>query len=533
MTQPRQILQGSEALSKLVRGARAFSKAVCTTYGPQGRTVMLDRPHGLLTTKDGVTVAREINLPDPVENMACQVFKQACIAVNDRVGDGTTSAACISTALLVEGAKLVEVGYNPVLMARGMKAAADAVIPHLMGLRRDAATQRDLFQVALIASNGDEEVAQAMAEAVMSVGKNGTVSIEDGKGVETTLVFKDGLEIDRGAASVSFLGSDTERVLEAPLVACIAATLTSVEDVQDLLEVASQFPQHPLLLFCEGIQGAALTTMSINDSQGVVKCVAIVSPGFHAGKVDYLGDLAALSGAELIDPRAGGSWLQWDPNWFGPFLRRATIQAKKSILLAREDAVEAIRERADYIRAQMPLCTSDFDRDKLHERAAALEGGLCVMQIGAPTEAELKEKRARVEDALSAVQAALAMGLLPGGAVAYLAGSEWLLMDVPQDQGEEFKMGWKAVARALRVPLITLANNAGKVGEHVVEHLSMLRLDTNNEWLGWDAVQGQYRDMGLAPMVVDPAQVVGEVIDAAVSSASTLLTSACSLSVIE
>lgn len=527
--QPRKVLFGARNRERLLQGVRIFSRTVCVTYGPAGRVAMLNRASGLLATKDGVTVAREINLRDPVANMACQTLKQACIQVNDEAGDGTTSAACIAAAILEEGCKLTVSGYNPILLARGIRKAADQVVNAMLDAAKPITTQDELVKVAFIASNGDTEVAEQLAEAVMAVGKNGTVSIEDGKGVETTLVFKEGLEIDRGALSMHFLGAETERVLEGPLVACIAATLRTTEDVLDLLGVASQFYPRPLLVFAEGIEGDALKTMVMNDTNADVdfECVGVMAPGFHDRKVDYLGDLAALSGADLIDPRQGGQWKTWDLEWFGA-LQEATIAHKRSTLVGYPECREIIGERIEWIRATAQHGTSDYDKDRVNERIAGLEGGLCIMQIGAYTEAALKEKRARVEDALGAVQGALEEGILPGGGIAYLIGHQ-ALAECPYTE-PEMVIGWGILREALCFPLAVLAQNAGYEGSSVLAQVLEARKGEPLSWIGWDALANEIRDFGADNSVIDPTRVAIAVIDAAVSAASTLLTSEVSIS---
>lgn len=513
---------------RLLAGVRAFSKTVCVTLGPHGRTVMLDRAAGLLATKDGVTVAREIDLADPVANMACQALKEACIKVNNEAGDGTTSAACIAAAILEEGCKLAAADFNPVHMARGIQKASLVATSAIRDLARPAEAQRELVQVALIASNGDLDVAEKLAEAVMAVGKNGTVSIEDGKSTETILIFKEGMEIDRGAASMHFLGSSTERVMDGPLVACVAATLRTVEDVQDLLETASQWKPRPILVFADAIEGEALKVMTVNHSQGVVDCCAIPAPGFHDKKADYLGDIAALAGATLIDPRQGMGWKDWNPEWFGAF-RQVIVRQKASTLVAYDEASEGIRDRIDQVKAQARFATSQYDTDRINERIAALEGGLCIMQIGAATEAELKEKRARVEDALGAVQGALEEGIVPGGGTAYLAAYQALVNTPPPESVEE-KAGWDALTKALLAPTQTLANNAGKTGSFLVHQVLGQRDGLSTSWIGWDAVRDEIRNLHEGAMVIDPARVTIAVVEAAASSAATLLTSEASIS---
>ncbi len=528
---PRLILYGAENRKRLLYGAQMFARTVCVTYGPQGRNAVLDRAVGLLVTKDGVTVAREIDLPDPVANLACQSLKDACIKVNDRAGDGTTTAACIAAAILTESIKLVTAGHNPVLMARGIQLAAQAAADAVWDeLARPIETQEQLEKVALIASNGDAEVAANMAEAVMAVGKKGTVSIEDGNGVETVLIFKEGMEIDRGVSSMHFLKGQQERVLEGPIVAVIAATLSTVEDVLDLCEEATTFGGRPLVVFCENIQGEALKTMVMNDSSTDhnYEFIAIVAPGNFDRKKEYLGDIAALAGADMVDPAQGMGWAKWNPEWFGG-LRTVRSEAKKSTLVAHDEASECIQERIKEIGAQYQHTTSQFDTDRLNERLAVLEGGLCIMQIGAHTEIELKQKRARVEDALGAVQAALEEGIVPGGGTAYLAAHQAIKGRCPSGASVEVAAGWRVLEQALLAPLATLAANAGVNGDYKVAYMLDQRPEWTS-WVGWDAVKDEVRDFGEDGTVIDPTRVVVAVIEAASSAASTLMTSEASIS---
>jgi len=528
---PRLILYGAENRKHLQFGAEVFAKTVCMTYGPKGRNVILDRAAGLLVTKDGVTVAREINLPNPVANMACQTIKEACLQVNNQAGDGTTTAACMAAAIIRESVKLVEAGHNPIHMARGIQmAAADAVLCIEDHLARPIESQDQLEKVALIASNGDAETAAHMAEAVMAVGKNGTVSIEDGSGVETVLIFKEGMEIDRGVASMHFLKNQHERRFDGPIVAVVAATLSTVEDVLDICEEATTFGGRPLVIFCENIQGEALKTLVMNDMNEDIQFefLAVVAPGNFDRKKDYLGDIAALAGADLVDPAQGMGWQQWNPEWFGG-LRSVSAEAKKTTLVAHDEASEVIQERIQTIHAQYQHTTSQFDTDRLNERLAVLEGGLCIMQIGAHTEIELKEKRARVEDALGAVQAALEDGIVPGGGAAYIAAYQMIKDACPEDVNDDVKAGWKVMELALLAPQATLAANAGKNGDYMVEKMLDLRIDPPS-WIGWDAMADEFRDFGEDGTVIDPTRVATAVIESSASSAATLMTSEASIS---
>lgn len=530
--QPKLILKGQEARQRLLHGAQVLAKAVSLTYGPCGRTVMLDRAAGLLATKDGVTVAREINLSDPVADLGCEILKVACVKVNDDAGDGTTSTAIIAAAVLEEGFKVIAANLDPMQVSRGVMAASRAAVSVIEDMAEPVESQELLERVAMIASNGDEVVSAKMAEACMAVGRDGTLTIEDGKSVGIELVFKEGMEIERGAASGVFLRNELERTLEAPLVAVIGATLKTVEDVQDIMEVASQWPKNHLLVFAEGIEGDALVTMTMNDSRDVMKCIAVPSPGFHTKKKDYLRDIAALAGADYIDPDMGSDFRSWDAEWFGS-LRSATIRAKSSTLVAFDEASEVIQERIAVVRAEMAGMSSEYDIDRCNERIAKLSGGLCIMQVGGVTESEMRERRARIEDALGAVRAALEEGVIPGAGSSYLVASSVILACVPQEEDLSWQTGWKIMGKALQRPLWTLAENAGYPGSATVHGLlEKLSDDETSPWLGWDANTGGLRDLTEEPQVIDPTAVVRSVIEASASVAATLLTVETSIVVV-
>jgi len=524
---PKQIDLHLKARRKLLKGAQLLAKTTAVTYGPKGRTVMLDRAAGLLATKDGVTVAREVVLEDHAENMGASTLKEACIKVNDQVGDGTTTAAIIAAALLEGCHKLVVAGYDPMKISRGILGAAHQA----MEIVEDAAvrieSQEELERVAYVASNGDDDVAKALAEACMAVGNDGTISIEDGHGIDIQLVFKDGMEIPKGAVSAGFLreSGGIERTIEGALVAVFGTKLAEVEDIQQVLEESSQWPDHDLIIFSESVEGKALTTMLVNDAQDVVRSVAVNAPGFGPKQEGYLRDLAAISGATFIDPAIGYNFRKaFNPEWFGG-LRKATIKAKTSILIAHDEAREVIRERIAALKREAGGLASDYDQDQMSERIAKLAGGLCVMQVGGPTEMVLKERRGRVEDALGAVRAALEEGVVPGAGSIYLTVAERLHHDDTEEG-----LGREALAQALKVPMIQLANNAGHEGKAIVYRAADKRKDDEYGWVGWDVVQEEFRDLGDDPPIIDPAPVAKAVIKAAASVAATLLTAEVSIS---
>lgn len=518
---------GIPAQKRIVDGALLLSKTVATTYGPQGRTCILDRLPGLLATKDGVSVAREIQLEDPLQNLGSETLKAACIRVNEVVGDGTTTVAILAGAILQQGQKLIAGGMDPMQVTAGMRAAARFAQERVQDYSTAVSSQEGLNRVAFIASNRDEEIASLLAEACMAVGKDGAIIVEDGKRLQSILTFKEGMEINQGALSPQFLPQTGERVIEGPLVAVVNMTLTKLDQVKELMEVASQWPDNELILLALDVSGEALTTMVLNNSKGIVKCVALRAPG-GAQREEYLKDIAALSGATFVDPVAGFDIQAWNPEWFGSF-RQATIRGKSSVFTAYEESSETVEQRLAEIRGAETHCSSDYDRDRLRERRAKLTGGLAVLEVGGVTEAAMKERRARVEDALSAVQAALRTGIVAGGGAAYLTASLAIQEIEPEIQDAEFQAGWAAFARALQEPILKLAQNAGKTGATLIDRIVAARLEQTEPNIGWDAVQDQVRDLTQDPPVIDPTSVALSVIETATSVSTTLLTTGASI----
>lgn len=514
----KRISIGDDVRTRLLKGAQTLCKAVSLTFGPRGRTAMLDRFGGLLNTKDGVTVAREISLSDPVQNQGAQILKQACISVNDEVGDGTTTTAILAAEILRGGHKLIAAGINPRQVVEGMRNAVTFSKQAVYQIRRDIYKQADLKQVALMASNYDEEIADGLSEACMAVGKDGTVSIEDSPGVDCFLEFKEGMELDKGAASSEFLGDAAERVIEGALVAVINADLRFIQDVQDIMETASQWPKNELVVFALGYGNQALTTMVINDKKDVVKCCAIGVPGVVWQKSEILRDIAAVCGADFCDPDAGYNVRAWDAEWFGS-LRKITITNKSSLLQAYPEAQQTIQKRVERLKSESRQCSSDYDRDRIKERLAKLTEGLAIFKVGGATESALKERRGRVEDALESVQAALTGGVIPGGGAAYLAVQAIAEKNTPSQP--EMAAGYQAVMRALSRPTVHLAESAGDCGAVIVQQIQE-KMAGGDFWVTYDV-----KTRSIHPVendIIDPAPVAISAIEAAVFVASTLLT---------
>ncbi len=522
------VLKGTAARMRLLEGATLLAKCVGVTYGPGGRVVMLDRAAGLLATKDGVTVAREVEVEDPVANLGCQILKEACIKVNDEVGDGTTSTAIIAAAILREGQKVVAGGMSPIAVSRGIQAAARTCTEVIQSLAVAVEDQETLERVAMIASNSDEEVSKKMAEACMAVGRDGTLTIEDGVSFGIELVFKEGMELERGAASQHMLGDKGERVMDGPLVAVIGADLRTVDDVKDLMEVASQWPDHELLVIAQTIEGDALKMLVMNDTQDVMKVVGVNSPGFHDKKKDILKDIAALSGADYVDPAIGFNLGKWDAEWFGG-VRKATVKGKETLLIAHDEAEELIAERIEQVKAEKLHAKSEYDSDKINERIAKLSGGLCIMQVGGHTETEMRERRARIEDALGSVRAALRNGVVPGAGSIYMACAHQLGKVDISEEPAEMQAGWNILRRALAQPIRSLSHNAGHRADFTADRILAHFEETHDYWMGWDAKTGDMRNLAEGELVIDPQDVAHSVIEAAVSTAGTLLTVEASL----
>lgn len=518
---PKQVVIGLPARKSLLSGALCLADTVAVTYGPHGRTVMLDRMAGLLTTKDGVTVAREIGLEDAIEDAGCKILREACIKVNDEAGDGTTTTAVLAAAILREGHRLIVAGHDPNQIVRGIRKAAEAVSELVESIAVPVKGEELLRQVAMVSCNGDEEVANALTEACMAVGKDGTVVIEPSERREITLVFKEGVEYPSGPSSPSFIGTDTERTMEDPLVAVIVGVLSSALDVIPVLEEASQFPRNELILIADSIEAEALATISMNDRQGVVRCVPFGGSGLGLQRRGPMEDIAALAGATLADKSVGNDHRAFSSEWFGSF-RHAAITASKAVFTAHEEAHDGVQARIEKLKDEMASSVHEYDRDKLRERIAKLQGGMCILKVGGDTEAEIKERRARIEDALGAVQSALRHGVVPGGGSAYLWASTFDSVCDELD-GDE-RVGGKVLLRALEAPLHRLASNAFKKADAVVENVTDLMLTNNQPWAGWDGRQDVYRSFREDPMVIDPVLVTTSALRAAVSVASTLLT---------
>jgi chaperonin GroEL len=530
----------------MLEGVAEIAKVVGATYGPKGRTVMLDRAAGLLSTKDGVAVAWELEPEDQLKRLGTRLVQEACDKVNKSVGDGTSTTAILIHAILVECHKWVAAGAHPSLLAQDLKRVAEGFDEaRLFDMQRmDVEDEEMLVDVAMSASNGDQEIAEAIVEATNMVGMRGMVVVEEGKGRGVEIISKTGVEIDRGWESLDMSAPDGgPRQLDIPLVAVVDGQLTKLEDVRGILEEATQFP-HPLVILSKGIYGEALKTLVMNDRKlerpdGVpFEVVGVRAPGHQDQMRAYLDDLAALTGATVIDPLTNP--LKEFRSEFLGSAQSVLVKRRSSTFVAFEDKFDLIEARVEQLVREKETSSHSFDVEKLDERIAKLTDGFCVMRVGGNSNAEIRERRGRIEDALNAVRVAAEEGIVPGGGMAYMALS-WVL-----GAGQKFTglmesagrpdlavsgLGDRVMVKALEAPVRRLIANAGlepsvvleDVGKAYTERWPMMQRPIWS-WLGWDARMGEVRDFREKPRVFDPHAVVREVVLTAISTASTLLT---------
>ncbi|MGB9866486.1 MAG: chaperonin GroEL [Bacillota bacterium] len=505
-----------EARKALERGVNAVANAVKVTLGPRGRTVVLDRKFGApVITKDGVTVAKEIELKDPYENMGAQLCREVASKTNDVAGDGTTTATVLAQAIVTEGLKNVAAGANPIFLKRGIEKAVTAVVEEIKKNATPVETKEQIANVASIAAN-DPEIGKLVAEAMEKVGKDGVITVEESKGTQTTVEVVEGMEFDRGYLSAYFVTNPEamECVLENPYILLFEKKISAVADLLPLLEKVARSGR-PLVIVAEDVEGEALATLVVNKLRGTLQCAAVKAPGFGDRRKAMMEDIAILTGGQFISEDIGIKLENVDLNMLGE-AAKVRITKEKTTIVEGKGSKKAIEGRIAQIRKQIEETDSDYDREKLQERLAKLAGGVAVIKVGAATETELKEKKHRVEDALSATRAAVEEGIVPGGGVTYIAALKAL--DSIEAQGDE-KVGINIVKRALEEPLRQIAYNAGLEGSVVVE-----RVKTENK-KGWglNALTLEFEDLVKAG-VIDPAKVARSALENAASVASLVLT---------
>lgn len=506
-----------EARDALKRGVDKLADAVKVTLGPRGRNVVIEKSFGAPTvTKDGVTVAKEIELSDKVENMGAQMVKEVASRTSDNAGDGTTTATVLAQAIVTAGLKNVTAGANPMDLKRGIDQAVEAIVAGLKELSRDIDDRNEIAQVGTISANNDEFIGNLIADAMEKVGKDGVITVEEAKGTETYLETVEGMQFDRGYLSPYFV-TDSDKMtteLEDPYILIFDKKISNMKDLLPILEKVVQSGK-PLLIIAEDVEGEALATLVVNKLRGSLKIAAVKAPGFGDRRKAMLEDIAILTGGTVISEERGYKLENATLDYLGQ-AARISIDKDNTTIVDGAGQEGDIQARVNQIRSQIETTTSDYDREKLQERLAKLSGGVAVLYIGAASEVEMKEKKARVEDALHATRAAVEEGIVPGGGVALLrtAGVLEGLKAVNEDQA----VGFQIVRRAIEAPLRTISNNAGVEGAIVVQKV----LDGEGAF-GYNARTGEYEDL-IKAGVIDPTKVTRTALQNAASVAGLLLT---------
>ena len=512
----KQLCFSEEARQKIQKGVDKLSEAVRVTLGPKGRNVVLAKKFGSPTiTKDGVTVAKEIELEDPYENMGAQMVKEVASKTSDIAGDGTTTATVLAQAIYREGIKNVVAGANPMALKRGVEKAVGVVVEEVKKLSKPVKEKKEIAQVAAIAANNDSSIGDTIAEAMDKVGKDGSITVEEGKTIETTLDLVEGMQFDQGYLSPYFVtNAETQgAVFDDPYILLHDKKISSMKDLIPILEKIAKEGKS-FILIAEDIDGEALATLVVNKIRGTLSCAAVKAPGFGDRRKDMLEDMAILTGGQVIAEELGLKLENIKLDILGK-AKRVKIDKENTVIVEGAGSKDAISGRVNQLRAQIEETTSDYDREKLEERLAKLAGGVAVINVGAATETEMKERKARVEDALHATRAAVEEGIVPGGGVALLRSIPAL--DALKLEGDE-RTGRAIVRRAIEEPVRRLASNAGVEGAIVIQKL--LGEKTN---IGYNVETDKYEDMLLAG-VTDPAKVVRCAIQNASSIAGLLLT---------
>ena len=516
----KQVLFGNDARSRMVNGVNVLADAVKVTLGPKGRNVVLERAFGGPTiTKDGVSVAKEVELKDKFENMGAQMVKEVASKTSDNAGDGTTTATVLAQAIVDEGMKYVAAGMSPMDLKRGIDKAVAAAIEQLHSLSKPTTTSKEVAQVGAISANSDHEIGDIIAEAMEKVGKEGVITVEDGKSLHNELEVVEGMQFDRGYLSPYFINNPDKQValLENPYLLLVEKKISNIRDLLPILEQVAKSGR-PLLIIAEDIEGEALATLVVNSIRGVLKTVAVKAPGFGDRRKAMLEDIAILTGGTVISSDVGLTLEKATLAELGS-AKKVEVNKESTTIIdgaGKEDQIEA---RVKQIRAQMEETSSDYDREKLQERVAKLAGGVALIKVGAATEVEMKEKKARVEDALHATRAAVEEGVVAGGGVALIRAKQ-AIKEIKGDNPEQ-DAGIKIVLRAMEEPMRQIVRNAGDEPSVVVD-----RVANGKGNFGFNAQTGGYGDM-IEMGVLDPTKVTRTALQNAASVASLILTTEC------
>ena len=513
----KQLQFDESARHALLRGIEKLARAVKATLGPSGRNVILDKKFGSPTiTKDGVTVAKEIELEDPYENMGAQLVREVASKTSDIAGDGTTTATVLAESIYKEGLRNVTAGANPTSLQRGIMKGVDAIVEELKKISKKVSDRTEIAQVATVSANWDKTIGEIIADAMDKVGKDGTITVEEAKSIETTLDVVEGMQFDKGYLSPYFVtnAEAMEAVLDNPYILIHEKKISSLKDMLPLLEKVAKAGR-PLLIIAEDVEGEALATLVVNKLRGTLQVCAVKAPGFGDRRKAMLEDIAVLTGGRCITEDLGIKLENVKLDDLGK-AKRVTIDKENTTIVEGEGKQNDIQGRVNQIRRQIEETTSDYDREKLQERLAKLAGGVAVINVGAATETEMKEKKARVEDALHATRAAVEEGIVPGGGVAFIRAQK-ALDNIKGLEGDE-KVGVQIVRRAIEEPTRQLADNAGQEGALIVQEVKARK---GNE--GYDVATGEYTDLVKAG-IVDPTKVTRSALQNAASISGLLLT---------
>ena len=514
----KQIQYGEEARRSLERGINALADTVKITMGPKGRNVVLDKKYGApMITNDGVTIAKDIELEDPFENMGAQLVKEVATKTNDVAGDGTTTATLLAQAIIREGLKNVAAGANPMVLKKGIELATDEAVKALVGISKPIENKHAIAQVASI-SSGDEQIGALIADAMEKVGKDGVITVEESKTLKTELTVVEGMQFDRGYAS-AYMVTDNEKmeaVLDDPFILITDKKISNIQEVLPLLEQVVQAGKK-LLIIAEDIEGEALATLVLNKLRGTFTCVAVKAPGFGDRRKAMLQDIAILTGGQVISEELGLTLKDATIDMLGR-ARQIKVTKENTIIVDGMGDQQAIKDRVAQIRAQIGVTTSEYDKEKLQERLAKLAGGVAVIKVGAATETEMKEKKLRIEDALNATKAAVEEGIVAGGGTIYVNVIPAVTALLNSTEGDE-RVGVSLVAKALEAPIRQIAANAGIDGSVVLEKVR----SAGKNGYGFDAYKEEYCDM-IASGIVDPAKVTRSALENAASVSGMVLT---------
>jgi len=512
----KEIVYSEDCRHAILRGVNKLADAVKVTLGPKGRNVVLEKKFGSPTsTKDGVTVAKEIELEDPRENIGAQMVREVASKTSDVAGDGTTTATVLAQAIYREGCKAVTAGANPMDLKRGIEKAVERVVEEIRKISKDVAGKA-IAQVGTISANNDEAIGQTIAQAMEKVGKDGVITVEEAKGMETSLEIVEGMQFDRGYLSPYFV-TDPERmecILESPFILIHEKKISSMKDLLPLLEQVAKMGR-PLLIIAEEVEGEALATLVVNKLRGTLQVAAVKAPGFGDRRKAMLEDIAILTGGKVITEDLGIKLENVKTDDLGE-AKKISIDKDNTTIVEGDGKASEIQGRVKQIRTQIEETTSDYDREKLQERLAKLVGGVAIIKVGAATETEMKEKKARVEDAMHATKAAVEEGIVPGGGIAFLRAIP--ILEKVKEKNDDVQLGINIVRRALEEPLRQIANNAGHEGSIIVAEAK-----EKEKTVGFDAYTGKWVDMFDAG-IIDPAKVTRNALQNAASIAGLMLT---------